>query len=126
MTGSASKRELFVQVCRMHGNLHEAYSPKRAELRHKVADAHQTLPASSLAGQTAGKAAARSGVKNPASAPSNRNPHVMPEDPLTSGDIALEQELSPDTASGDPAASTIIRELSGEDTIHPVPKDPES
>jgi hypothetical protein len=28
----APYRELFVQICRMKGNLHEAYSPKRAKL----------------------------------------------------------------------------------------------
>jgi hypothetical protein len=26
-------RELFVQVCRLHGHLHEAFAPRRAELQ---------------------------------------------------------------------------------------------
>jgi hypothetical protein len=33
LTDLAPCRELFVEICRMKGNLHEAYSPKRAKLR---------------------------------------------------------------------------------------------
>jgi hypothetical protein len=34
-------RELFVQVCRLHGNLHEVFAPKRAEMQqNRSADAH--------------------------------------------------------------------------------------
>jgi hypothetical protein len=33
---NVSFRELFVQVCRMQGNLYEAYAPRRAEVRPKA------------------------------------------------------------------------------------------
>jgi hypothetical protein len=43
LTGSASCREWFVQICRMQGDLYEAYAPKRAARRAKApASEHQT------------------------------------------------------------------------------------
>jgi hypothetical protein len=40
---SAAYRALFVQVCRMQGNLYEAYVTRRTEYQHKMANA--TVPA---------------------------------------------------------------------------------
>jgi hypothetical protein len=74
IVASAAHRELFVHCCRVQGNLHEVYAPKRAELKQKSAGVPvlRNLPAENLA--------------------------------------------------ADPGADTVVRELSAEDTAHPLPK----
>jgi hypothetical protein len=87
-------RERFVKVCRMQGNLHEAFAHQRAQL-------HQKVPAEAV---TAAAMAASQSF-------------------LSSG-ISQEPEIEAPAPARNPADSTIIREVSCEDTLHPPSTEP--
>jgi hypothetical protein len=106
----------------MQGDLREAYAPRRAAGQQKAAKAAEPLLAAALAGQAVGEVAA----SKQAAATTDRNPPSRPDEPERSGDVAMEEELSPATPDDDPGAATIHQEISAEDTIHRVPKAPES
>jgi hypothetical protein len=89
LADSAADRALFVQVCRLHGELHEAHAPQRARRKRKGA-AVMTL----RGGETAGEA--------------NSSP------PAPEGDGGHLDKG--DAAPSDAGAETDIRKLSGEDT----------
>jgi hypothetical protein len=107
LAGSVPCRELFVQVCGLKGNLLEAYAAKRAGMHQRAAD---PLLASTAA------SALRGGSM--ASSERATGPEQHEED------FALPPQAPSVPGPGDPGAETIIGELSGEDTIHPVPKAP--
>jgi hypothetical protein len=111
LAGSVPYRELFVQVCGLKGNLLEAYAAKRAGMHQRAAD---PLLASA--------AASAASALRAASASSERSTPAGPEQ--AQEDFALPQQAPSLPAPGDPGAETIIGELTGEDTIHPVPKAP--
>jgi hypothetical protein len=46
LAGAGPQRELFVQVCRLHGNLHENFAHKRAEMQQKATSAADLPPLS--------------------------------------------------------------------------------
>ncbi|HEV3085305.1 MAG TPA: hypothetical protein VGY66_36455 [Gemmataceae bacterium] len=108
LAGGVSYRELFVQVCGLKGNLLEAYAAKRAGIHQRAAD---PLLASTAASALRGGSTA-SGER--ATGPEQ---HAQE-------DFALPPQAPSVPGPGDPGAETIIGELSGEDTIHPVPKAP--
>jgi hypothetical protein len=116
LAGSAPCRELFVQVCRMKGNLLEVYASKRAELQHKTANVSDTLLASASAGEVA--VTMGSGL---AAGSNERQSPARPEHREASGDFGMDQEAPASPPPGDPGAETMIGELSGDDTIHPAP-----
>jgi hypothetical protein len=109
LTSSVAHRERFVQVCRMTGNLQEAFSTRRAELQHKKASVAEPVAAPALAGPTSSEALA-----SPAG----------PEQPETMGAFALDPAGATDGTAKDPGAETVTRELSAENTAHPVSKVP--
>ena len=100
LAGSGPHRALFVRTCRLQGELHEVFAARRAEL--------QLTPAS-----VAQKAGGRSEVR-----PSHDNVPAQ----AGGSDLTLTPELAGEPGSTDPSADTVVRELSGEDTIHPPPR----
>jgi hypothetical protein len=98
LTGSAVYRALFVQICRMHGELHEAYAPQRADRQRKAAPA--------------ARAAVAVGESPLPQLPTDEDRAARPE---------LPQEPSQPGAA-DAGAETDIRQLSGEDTHFPKDK----
>jgi hypothetical protein len=121
--GDAWCRELFVQMCRMHGDMHEAFAAKRAALQQK-ASLEKTL---SLASAGARQATADAGVA--ATVPRPARASVEPSERLDVSDLAGDPLVIDDGDSeapaGGAAGDTVVRELSGEDTAHPAPKPPE-
>jgi hypothetical protein len=117
LTGSVRHRALFVRVCRLQGNLYEAFAARRAELRQKSVSSAESLLASAMAGEgtTAGKQGPRAG-------PFERV--AGQESPGVGNDLSLRHDLTADPVGADPSADTVVRELSGEDTIHPPSKTP--
>jgi hypothetical protein len=110
LAGSVTYRELFVQVCGLKGNLLEAFAAKRAGMHQRAAD---PLLASTAASALRGGSTASSAR----AVPTGPEQHAQE-------DFALPPQAPSLPAPGDPGAETIIGELSGEDTIHPVPKAP--
>jgi hypothetical protein len=101
---SAAHRALFVQVCRMQGDLFEAYVTRRTEYQQKQANAAQPSLAAAGARRTGG---------------------TSTEKPSTDlDDATVEADSSVDVAPGDQGTDTIVRELSGEDTNHHPTKTP--
>jgi hypothetical protein len=100
LAGSGPHRALFVRTCRLQGELHEVFAARRAEL--------QLTPAS-----VAQKAGGGSEV---------RPPHDSAPTAARGSDLKLTPELTGEPGSIDPSADTVVRELSGEDTIHPPPR----
>ena len=86
---SAADRALFVQICRLHGELHEAHAPQRSSRKRKGA-AVMTL----RGGETAGEG----GISPPAPEGDGGHPGTA------------------DAMPPDAGAETDIRKLSGEDT----------
>ncbi|HEV3443474.1 MAG TPA: hypothetical protein VG099_02470 [Gemmataceae bacterium] len=107
LAGGVTYRKVFVQVCGLKGNLLEAFAAKRAGMHQRAAD---PLLASTAA------PALRGG--STASSERATGPEQAQED------FALPPQAPSLPGPGDPGAETIIGELSGEDTIHPVPKAP--
>jgi hypothetical protein len=119
VAGSAVYRMLFVQVCRMQGQLHEIYAPKRAALEQNQEAARLSAHASTA--QTAG--AATGGTQR--TAPSDPRSPARSSQQERQAEFPIEQDSPPDHPLEDPGAETVNRELTGEDTIHPEPKAPE-
>jgi hypothetical protein len=88
LADSAVDRALFVQVCRLHGELHEAHAPQRARRKRKGA---------AVINLRGGEPAGEVDTSPPA-----------PEGP--------EKGPSTDAELPDASAETDIRKLSGEDT----------
>jgi hypothetical protein len=117
LTGSATYRELFVQVCRVQGELHEAYAPKRAGWHRKGTNAAQASPVAVAAGQEAG------GTTTLKEIAGGGDDSGIPEHPEKTGDRDAERGSSADAP--DAGAETDIRQLSGEDTHFPKDKPPD-
>jgi hypothetical protein len=106
LSSKAAHRNVFVQVCRLHGYLYEAFAPRRPAEPAR-------LPA--LAGQAGGEATRVSEASS------------IPGPELSGGDALVGPELvvgPPDHP--DVGADTMLGELSGEDTLHRTPKPPET
>jgi ferric-dicitrate binding protein FerR (iron transport regulator) len=104
LEASALHRAQFVRTCRLQGELHEVFAARRAEM--------QLTPAS---------AAQRAGAEGRLPIAHGSAPGAAATD-----DLAFTPELSGEPGSTDPGADTVVRELSGEDTIHPTPRPPEA
>lgn len=97
LAGHAAHRELFVQICRMQGDLHEACASRRAELKHKTIKINELVPAARVAEPSAAEAAASGG-------------HGL--------EISLEPGFPP-SSNPESAADTVVPEFSGDDTLPP-------
>ena len=118
LTGSAASRAFFVQVCRAHGELHEAYSPKRAEWEHRQTQARAASPVAVSAGQAAGE------TTRPLT-PAGGGLIRGQEPPDQAGDARPAPVWPADPAVPDAGAETAIQQLSGEDTHFPKDKTPD-
>ena len=96
-----------------HGELHEAYAPKRSARQHKGAAA--AMP----------PVAAAAGESTPAQPPAGGDRDDRPDLPEKAGDRSKYEGLFGDTAVPDAGADTDIRQLSGEDTHFPKDKTPD-
>ena len=114
LAGGAPYRELFVQVCRMKGNLLEVYASKRADLQYKTTHAADTSVASASSGEVAATMGLAKG--------SSDRPFPARQEREGSADFGMGEESPGSPGSSDPGAETMIGELSGDDTIHPSPK----
>lgn len=95
-----AQRELFVQICRMQGDLYEACASRRAELKLKAAKLHDQLSAPPIPERDTIEA-----IGIPA----------LAGHPRTDADPLIAES----------GAETLVPELSGEDTIPPEPTGPE-
>ena len=88
LADSAAGRALFVQVCRLHGELHEAHAPQRSRRKRKGA---------AVINLREGEPAGEGSISSPAPEGTEKGP-------------------TPEVALPDAGAETDIRKLSGEDT----------
>jgi hypothetical protein len=108
----AASRQLFVDICQIHGGLLETYAPNRAALHEKVTREIGPLLASAATPPIQG------GPSSKSVSPQTRE---LAESAI---DMHVEPLLAPDAPAADPGAETIIRTPAAEDTIYPVLNDP--
>jgi hypothetical protein len=112
LCGVAASRQLFVDICQIHGGLLETYAPNRAALHEKVPRETGPLLASAAIPPIQG-------------GPSSKSISPQPRELAVSAiDMHVEPLLAPDAPVADPGAETIIHTPAAEDTIHPVHKHP--
>src|SRR5262249_30844109 len=101
LCSGAAHAKLFVQICRLHGDMHEVFAAQRAALRAKTARV-----AAAVAAPTATPSAEHSADAAPSPAAPPAREDLCPEAPTVGAD-------------------TVVRDLSGEDTAHPTRQPPE-